>query len=259
MFRKKQKTGGDPHELIYADTGADQAAKPRRQGRLRVGALVTALALVLGAVLGTVTLGIALRNREARYAAARALVQDKSYPEALAVFRDLGDYRDSRLQAQQLLDQQAAYENAAALLDQQRYEEALAIFRSLGNYSDSAQMAACQVTYRKALDLLTEIDTGKTQLLTRILSDRVKLTDERSYPTIVGYETAAALLESLGDYRSAPALLDRCYYSAGLVKLGWEDWDGALAYMEKMTQETAAEFYQEYQQHYSEKAEQEGP
>lgn len=258
MFWKNRKNGQDPADLIYADTGSPVPPLPRKH-RLRIGALAAAAALLLGAVLCILTLGIALRGREARYAAAGDLVREKSYTEALAVFRDLGDYRDSRQQVRQLLELQTAYEYAADLLEQQRYEEARAAFRALGDYSDSAEMAAFQVTYRKALDLLTEIDTGKTQLLTRILTEQVKLTDERSYPTIVGYETAAALLESLGDYRSAKALLDRCYYSAGLVKLSWEDWDGALAYMEKMTEETAAEFLQEYRQHYSEKAEQEGP
>lgn len=247
MFLEFRKKKGD---LVYAD---DQPRKTRPKGKLRIGALVTALAVILAAVLGAVAIGVALQGREERYAAAKALAAEKSYSEALAVFDDLGDYRDSRARAQHLRDCRAAYDNAQTLLTQQRYEEAQAIFRSLGDYADSAEMAAYQVTYHKALDLLTEIDTGKTQLLTRILTDQVKLTDERSYPTVVGYETAAALLESLGDYRSAPALVDRCYYSAGLVKLGWEDWEGARAYLEKMTEETAAEFLEEYQRHYSEK------
>lgn len=255
MFRKSSQKNED---LIYADADSGRAPKPRKKVSVRIGTLMAALAVILAAVLCAVTLGITLRSREERYAAAKALAAEKSYAEALTVFDDLGDHRDSRLQAQQLRQQQTAYDNAMLLLAQQRYDEALAIFRSLGDYADSAEMAAYQVTYYKALNLLTEIDTGKTQLLTRILSDQVKLTDERSYPTIVGYETAAALLESLGDYRSAPALVDRCYYSAGLVKLGWEDWDGALSYIEKMKEETAAQFYEEYQRHYSESTNEEG-
>ena len=246
MFRKMQKNTDD---LVYTD---EQAPKTREKRSPRIGALIAALAVMAAAVLGVTTLGIALRNREERYAEAQSLAAEKSYEEALAVLDDLGDYRDSRAQAQQLRDQQAVYNNALELLHQQRYEEAQALFRSLGDYADSAEMAACRVTYQKALDLMTEIDTGKTQLLTRILTEQVKLTDERSYPTIVGYETAAALLESLGDYRSAPALADRCYYSAGLVRLGWEDWEGAYAYLDKMTPETAAEFLEEYQRHYNE-------
>lgn len=255
MFRKNRQKN---EELIYTDTASGQAPKPSGKGKVRIGALILALAVILAAAGSAVALGIALRGREERYAAAKALAAEKSYTEALAVFDDLGDYRDSRLQAQQLRQQQTDYDNAMNLLAQQRYDEALTMFRALGDYADSAEMAAYQVPYYKALNLLTEIDTGKTQLLTRILSDQVKLTDERSYPIIVGYETAAALLESLGDYRSAPALVDRCYYSAGLVKLSWEDWDGALAYMGKMKEETAAQFYEEYQRHYSESTEKEG-
>lgn len=247
MFRKMRKNTDD---LVYAD---EQAPQTREKRKLRIGALITALAVILAAVLGAVTLAVALRSREERYAEAKRLAAERSYEAALAVFDGLDDYRDSRLLAQQLRQQQTSYDNAVALLEQQRYEEAQAIFRTLGDYADSAEMAAYRVTYQKALDLMSEIDTGKTQLLTKILSDQVKLTDERSYPTIVGYEAAAALLESLGDYRSAPALADRCYYSAGLVRLGWEDWEGAYAYLDKMTPETAAEFLEEYQQHYNEK------
>ena len=258
MFFKNRRNAAGA-DLIYADPhGPEKKTKTREKGSRRLAAAMIALAMAVTAALGVMTLGISLRSREERYAAARTLAEEKAYEDALAAFEDLGDYRDSRAQAQQLLDQQAAYNVALDLLHQQRYEEAQAAFRALGDYDDSAVMAAYHVTYQKALDLRAEIDTGKTQLLTKILSDQVKLTDEGSYPTIVGYETAAALLESLGDYRSARALADRCYYSAGLVRLGWEDWDGALAYLDKMTPDTAAAFYEEYQQHYNEKAAGEG-
>lgn len=244
MFRKRQQdaTAG----LVYADAGT--TAKPRTKNKRRLAAGLIALAVTLGVIGAAAAVGISLNNREQRYTAAKDMAADKQYDQALEAFEALGDYRDSRALALELEAKQTAYEAARELLQQQRYEEAAAAFRALGGYADSAQQAAYQVNYQKALDLLTEIDVGKTQLLTRILSDQVKLTDERSYPAIVGYETAAALLKSLGDYRSAPALVDRCYYSAGLVKLSWSDWEGALAYMEKMTAETAAEFLEEYQQ-----------
>lgn len=261
MFRKypANRQGANSGDLIYADTNSAEAASGSGgKGKRRLAAAVIALSVAVTAALGVMTIGIVLHRREERYAAAAALVQEKAYDEALRAFLELKDYRDSRNQVQRLQEQQAAYDAALELLHQQRYEEAQAAFRALGDYADSAVMAAYHVTYQKALALQTEIDIGKTQLLTRILTDQVKLTDERSYPTIVGYETAAALLESLGDYRSAPALVDRCYYSAGLVRLGWEDWEGALAYMDKMSEETAAQFYEEYQQYYQEKVGEEG-
>lgn len=257
MFGKKQNdtAGGS---LIYADTQSGERKRPApgRTRRLLVRVLALGAAVIL--VMAGTTLWLGLQERQERYEQAQTLLAQKQYADAMAEFEALGSYRDSQAQAARLAQLRQAYDAAAALVDQQRYSEAITAFRALGDYADSAQQAACHVTYRKALDLITEIDVGKTRLLTAILTDQVRLTDENSYPTTLGYEVAAALLESLGDYKSAPALIDRCYYSAGLVKLGWEDWDGALAYMEKMSEETAAEFYEDYQQRYNEKAQKEG-
>lgn len=258
MFGKNQKNipGSDAGNLVYADAQAAEAIPARR----RRGLVSLAAALLLVAVVVMIATAMQYRSREKQesYELAQTLLQEREYEAAQAGFEALGNYRDSQTQAAQLARQQADYDTAVELVAQQRYEEAVAVFRALGDYADSSEWAAYRVTYRKALDLLSEIDVGKTQLLTRILSDQVRLTDENSYPTTVGYEAAAALLESLGDYQSAPALIDRCYYSAGLVKLGWKDWEGALAYMEKMTPETALEFHEEYLQHYTEYTEEEG-
>ena len=258
MFGKNRKNspGSDAGNLVYADAQAAQTA-PRRRLRGLLSA-VAALLLVAVVVMAGTAMQYRFREKQDRYDLAQTLLQDKKYAAAEAEFEALGNFRDSQAQTARLAQLQADYDTALELVEQQRYEEAAAAFRSLGDYADSAEWAAYRVTYRKALDLITEIDVGKTQLLTRILSDQVRLTDENSYPTTVGYEAAAALLESLGDYAAAPALMDRCYYSAGLVKLGWKDWDGALAYMEKMTPDTAMEFFEEYQQHYSDYENEEG-
>lgn len=260
MFEKMKKhPGADDGDLIYADA---QSGEPGRKKRPELKRQLLIHLLALGAaviaVMVSTMLWLRMEQRRDSYELAQSLLAAKKYPAAMAEFRELGNYRDSRAMAAWLTEQAASYAAAEELEAQQRYSEAIAAFRALGDYSDSAQRAACGVTYRMALDLMTEIDVGKTQLLTRILAEQVRLTDENSYPTTVGYEVAAALLESLGDYESAPALIDRCYYSAGLVKLGWEDWDGALAYMEKMSEETAAEFYEDYLQRYREYTEKEG-
>lgn len=255
MFGKKRQKADS---LIYADaqSGEKKRKAPAGKRRFLSGVLLLAAAAILAAV-GT-TLWLGYQSRDARYQVAQALLADKKYTLAMAEFQALGSFRDSQAVADDLAQKQQAYDAAAELVAQQRYSEAAAAFRALGDYADSARQAAQGVTYRKALDLINEIDVGKTRLLTMILTEQVRLTDENSYPTTLGYEVAAALLESLGDYESAPALMDRCYYSAGLVKLGWEDWDGALACMDRMTPDTAAEFYQDYLQRYNEKAEQEG-
>ena len=258
MFNFRRNRGAGP--LVYTDSQPKDAAPKKPGGRRR---RLAALALTLGAVavlsMAAMTLFYAWQDRQDRYDRAQALLAQKEYAAAAEELESLGNFRDCAAVLARLTEQQAAYDTAADLVAQQRYAEAIAAFRALGDYADSAEQAAYAVTYQKALDLLGEIDVGKQQLLTRILSDQVRLTDENSYPTTVGYETAAALLKSLGNYRSAPALVDRCYYSAGLVKLGWKDWEGALAYVDAMTADTAAEFLEEYRQRYNEYAEEEGP
>lgn len=242
MFGKNRKNTPDAGDLIYADT---QPAKGRRHSGRRLMAAVIALLAVLTILAAALTLNLVLQTREERYAAALDLLEEQQYDAALAQFTALEDYRDSRAMAEQLRRKQADYEAAAALADQQRYDEAIAAFRALGDYADSAQQAAYHVTYRKALDLLAETDAGETQLLTRILNSRTRLTDENSYPTVVGYEAAAALFESLGDHADAAVLADRCYESAGRVKLSWGDISGALAYLEKMSPAAAEAFQAE--------------
>lgn len=261
MLGKKRKNtwGSHSDDLIYADTlSGDAAPKTAGERKRRMTAVLLSVGAVLIIVTAVLTVGIHFRDRQDRYDRAGALLADKEYAAAGAELEALGNYRDSQALLTRLEQQREAYDAAMALVEQQRYDEAITAFRALGDYADSAEQAAYHVTYQKALDLISEIDVGKTQLLTRILTEQVRLTDENSYPTTVGYEVAAALLESLGDYKSAPALMDRCYYSAGLVKLGWKDWDGARAYMENMTAETAVEFYEEYEQRYNEYAAEEG-
>lgn len=260
MLKNEKHGSSDSGRLIYADTNsADGAAKPASNRKRRVAMFLLTASVAFLIAMAATTLWHAYQDRQTRYGQACALLEQKEYEDAAGVLEALGNFRDSQAILARLKEQEEAYRAADDLLTQQRYSESIAAFRALGDYADSAERAACQVTYQMALDLIAEIDVGKTQLLTRILTDQARLTDENSYPTTVGYEAAAALLESLGDYRSAPALVDRCYYSAGLVKLGWNDWEGALAYTEKMTPDTAAEFLEEYRQRYQENNEQEGP
>lgn len=262
MFEKNRqyRTGSASAGLIYADTQPGKRSKkpdPAKRRRLVAAVLTLVAVLALGSI--ALTLRIGIQQQEKRYAQAAALLDSREYDAAQRAYEALGDYRDSRSLAAGLAAQRAAYDAAGELLVQQRYEEAAAAYRSLGTYADSALQAACGVTYQKALDLLNQTDAGQTQLLTRILGSQPRLTDEKGYPAIVGYEAAAALFESLEGYADTAVLIDRCYYSAGLVKLDWKDWEGALAYTGRMSAKAAAAFYQEYEQRYTESTAQEGP
>lgn len=238
FFRRSRR--GD---LIYADAQSGEAPKKRRPGALMTAALTVLAALALAAAV--LSLNALVQTRQERYDAALALAAEKRYDEAIARLEALGDYRDSASRAADLRDLAAGYEAAAGLTAQQRYDEAVAAYRALGDYADSPTQAAWGVTYRKALDLLEQTDAGRTDLLVRILDSRVRLTDERSYPTVVGYEAAAALFESVGSYADAPAMADRCYESAARVKLSWGDADGARAYLDRLSPDAAARLRQD--------------
>lgn len=249
MFTKNRQNppGSAAGDLIYADSQTVQPKKkpdPTRWRRLAVA--VIALTAVLTALTVAMTLGISVRHREERYVQAQALLEARDYAAAMAEFEALGDYRDSQTQFAALSQQQQAYAAASELLAQQRYDEAIAAFRALGDYADSAQRAAYDVTYKKALDLLEQTDAGQTQLLMKVLGSQARLTDDNGYPAIVGYEAAAALFESLEDYADAPDMAERCYLSAARVKLQWDDPTGALAYMEKLSEDCAAVLDAEY-------------
>ena len=123
----------------------------------------------------------------------------------------------------------------------------LVLGSGLGDYADSPRWAAFGVTYRRALDLMDQTAAGNSQLLRRVLPDEVRLTDEGSQTAILGWEAAAAILESLGDYEDAPAKIDECYHNAAALKLAEGNMEGAAAYAEKMSEKEAARLLAEIQ------------
>ena len=128
-------------------------------------------------------------------------------------------------------NREARYIHAQELLAGQAYQEAVVEFEALGDYKDSqeqfASLTAQETIYQEAQALLTQAEEGAS----------------RTAP-IVYYDAAAALLEELGDYGDAPALLDACYAAAARIMLAEGDTDMALAYIGNMSREAAAQFLQ---------------
>ena len=74
-----------------------------------------------------------------RYYTAFRLEQENRYKDAAAAFAELGDYRDSAEQAEQVL--QRGFEKADILERAGNREEALAIFNDLGDYGEAFERA----------------------------------------------------------------------------------------------------------------------
>lgn len=71
-----------------------------------------------------------------KYAMAQQLMLDGDYEGALVIFEELGDYKDS---AESL--KECYYQRALRLVAEQQYDAAEEIFAMLGNYKDSANYA----------------------------------------------------------------------------------------------------------------------
>ena len=80
-------------------------------------------------------------QKQAEYNRAEALLADGRTKEAIAVFKELGSYKDSRRRAGDLEEDlsESAYQKALLLMASEEYEEAAAIFSSLGGYENSRE------------------------------------------------------------------------------------------------------------------------
>ncbi len=82
--------------------------------------------------------------QEAEYGQAQAFLDDGSYDEALDAFTALGDYQDSPQKVELAKEGQRnrkAYQEAMALVEAKRYPAAAIAFHALGDFEDSAQQA----------------------------------------------------------------------------------------------------------------------
>lgn len=107
------------------------------------------------------------------YKKAISLKEQGKYEEALTMFEALGDYKDSREQADicQTAINDRAYDEAAALLEAGNYEEVIAAFAALGDYKDSReQIASCICNHPELLETFPEYRELYLDYLKQMLS-----------------------------------------------------------------------------------------
>ncbi len=91
--------------------------------------------IVVAAIVAAVIISGNMQKSTA-YNAAVALAEAGQYDEAVAAFTELGNYKDSAEQINEI-----TYNQAVALLESGNYDEAISTFTDLGNYKDSAEQA----------------------------------------------------------------------------------------------------------------------
>lgn len=113
----------------------EKAAAAEQAKKMKKIAMIVAPIVVVAIVAAVIISGN--MQKSTAYNAAVALAEAGQYDEAVAAFTELGNYKDSAEQINEI-----TYNQAVALLESGNYDEAISTFTDLGNYKDSAEQAA---------------------------------------------------------------------------------------------------------------------
>lgn len=176
-------------ESVTENTG--NVKKPKKKNRK--GWVVFILVIVAAVIFVGFKYAPKLINNY-KYDKALSLAQSNDYDEAIAIFKELGDYSDSKDKLNE-----CEYNKALTLEANEKFAEAKLIFEALENYGDSKTRAqAC--TYSQA---------------------KAELENEN-------FNTAAKLFTELGDYGDSREMIEECSYREALGLIEAKDYEGAI-------------------------------
>ena len=137
-------------EKIAKEEAQEKAAKTRKK-TIKIAAIIAPIVCVCIAfiiVLMTVIIpNINAENEKAvKYASANDLVDNKKFSEAIEIFSELGEYKDSAKRLDSV--KEIAYLAAKQNLDAGRYLNAVENFKELGDYKDSAAIVREFINYK---------------------------------------------------------------------------------------------------------------
>lgn len=152
-------------------------------------------------------------NRQNKYKEAVEMYSERQYEQAVSVFSELGDYKDSP----EYLDM-CNYDRAVELFEQGSYADAVVLFEGLGEYGDCASyLDSCYAAIGDSLiengsydeaqaeyNKLSDSDQ-KAQLLKRCdyLKAKQLFSDKK-------YTEAIEAFEALGTYSDSLSYIDKC-------------------------------------------------
>lgn len=136
------------------------------------------------------------QQNDSDYQRAIALMESGEYDAAISAFEELGDYKDSAEQINNV-----RYTEALELVQEGRYDDAISIFTELGDYRDSAEQVEITQGLQAEAELLMQYQTAIDLLNTE--------PDTEQYYDAVS--ESREILEDLGDYRDCEELLKDFY------------------------------------------------
>ena len=189
-------------ELLHKEQAALQAQKAAKLKQYLIyGGIIVGAAALLITIIVLVVSAIQKNNT---YNQAMQLVSEENYQEAIVLFEQLEDYRDSEnmliqvqdWRHQQILD--GRYNEALQLVEQKEYEAAIAIFEELGIHRDSRdQLANAEELLRLQKEEEARAETYAVAM--ELLASGMDEDENEAY----------SLLTELGDYKDVPQLLEK--------------------------------------------------
>ena len=159
---------------------ARQEAEKRAKRNKKI-TIITASAIAV--CIALVILWITVLSPMIEYNKAQTLLDSGSYDEAIAIFTELEDYKDS---PEKILE--TKYAKAESLFASKDYDDAVAIFTELADYNDSADRVK-EVKYSKASALSESKDYAKAAEIYKELGEYQDAAT--LYPaTVLNYATA---------------------------------------------------------------------
>ena len=165
-----------------------------RKARKRAGRITLIVVSAIAVCVALILLWTSVLHLMIRYNKAQNLVESGEFDQAIVIFTELDDYKDS---ADKVLE--TNYAKAESLLASQDFDRAVTIFTELGDYSD-ASARILEAKYAKAEFLLESLD----------------------------YDGAVAVFAELGDYSDAPTRILETKYAKAESLLASQDYAGAI-------------------------------
>ncbi len=168
-----------------------------------------------------------------RYYEAFDFEQENKFIEASNSFAALGDYKDSKNQATEVLER--GYQKADALEKNGDQETACKIFANLGEYKDSFVRANkpyydLGIAKREAAEWNAAVAAFEHARLYGDAAEQIKATryaeGEAKYAA-QDWDEAVAAFEKAGNYSDAQEKILATRYAEGEAKRAEKDWDGA--------------------------------
>ena len=255
---REEAPGYRENPVVSLPTEADRKPTGERgqfkglaaETKKRLMVLCTVLLLVCS-ILALILLYIVPQTR---YNAAKASLENQDFDTAIAVFSELGRFKD----AGEML-KKSNYEKAESLMNDRQYAEAITIFEQLGPYESSqTKMLYCQHenTYLQAIDDFEnkryEDAADKFNSISEFKQEAAAYAD-KSYYTYAkdlfekgNYTAAADFFAKADNYENAAEMVQESYYRYGLDRFEKKEYDLAYTYLSKVkSYKDVAERYDE--------------